>query len=418
MLLRSTIASTFAFLLTIASLHAADFAKTDWPHWRGPNNNNVAVEGQTPPTNFGPSSNVLWKTPIPGRGHSTPTIVGDKIFLATADEDRKIQGVIAFDRKTGKQAWIKEISRGGFPPVHPKNTYASGTIAASPDQLFITFHHDDLLTLASLDHSGKPLWSIEAGPYAPRVYEYGYAPSPLLYKNMVIIAADYEKGGYLAAFDQKTGKQVWKTQRPNFLSFSSPIVCNVAGKDQLVISGCERVSSYDPNTGKELWSTPGTTMATCGTVVWNDDTIFASGGYPKPQTIAVKADGSNQVLWSNPQKCYEQSMLAHNGYIYAFTDNGILFCWRASDGKEMWKQRKAGPVSASPILVGDNIYATNELGQTWVFKASPDSYQEVAENKLGDESFASLVIADSKIYTRIAVQENGKRQEYLYCFGQ
>ncbi len=415
-LLRLTLMSAFLLLSSISL--AGDLAKTDWPNWRGPNHNNIAVDGQTPPTKFGPSTNVVWKAPVPGRGHSSPTIVGNKIFLTTADEERKIQGVIAFDRKTGKQIWIKEISRGGFAPTHTKNTYASPTVAASDDQIFITFHHDDKLTLASLDHNGKPLWSIEAGPYAPRVYEYGYAPSPLLYQNMVIIAADYEFGGYLAAFDQKTGKQVWKTPRPKFLSFSSPIVANVAGRDQLLISGCEMVASYDPKTGKELWSTPGTTMATCGTIVWNDGVVFASGGYPKAQTLAVKADGSGEVLWTNPQKCYEQSMLAVDGYLYAFNDNGIFFCWRASDGEEMWKQRLSGPVSASPILVGDTIFATNEKGQTWVMKATPQGYQEIAQNQLGDEAFASLVVADSKIYARVAEKENGKRQEYLYCFGQ
>lgn len=417
-LLPMTLTSLLLLFIFCSNLNAAEFAPTDWPNWRGPTNNNVAAPRQTPPTTFGPTTNVLWKAPVPGRGHSTPTIVGDSIFLATADEERQIQGVIAFDKTNGKQLWIKEVSRGGFPPTHPKNTHASVTLAASPTQVFVTFHHHDKLTLASYDHDGKPLWSVDAGPYAPRIYEYGYAPSPLLYKDLVIIAADYETGGYLAGFNQTTGAQVWKTPRPRMLSFSSPIVANIASKDQLLISGCEMVASYDPLTGKEIWSTPGTTMATCGTLVWDNGIVFASGGYPKAQTLAVKGDGSGQVLWSNPQKCYEQSMLAVDGYVYAVNDNGIAFCWRGSDGQEMWKQRLAGPISASPILVNDTIYATNEAGQTWVYKASPQGYQEVAQNKLGDEAFASLVIADSKIYARIAVRESGKRQEYLYAFGK
>ncbi len=418
--MRILFAGLLSLLLSQSALqtNAADFSPNDWPNWRGPNHNNIAQAGQTPPVEFGPQTNLLWKTPIVGRGHSTPTIVGDRIFLATADEAQQVQGVVAFDKKTGKQLWIREVSRGGFPNIHNKNTHASCTIASNGNELFVVFHHHDKLTLASLDHNGKPLWSIDAGPFTPKVYEYGYAPSPVLYNNLVIIAADYDLGGYLAGFDQKTGKPAWKTPRPEKLSFSSPIIANLAGKDQLLISGCELVASYNPANGKELWSTNATTMATCGTIVWEGDTIFASGGYPKPETVCLKADGSNQILWTNNQKCYEQSMLVHDGYLYGFTDQGIMFCWRSSDGKEMWKQRLGGPVSASPILAGGNIYATNEKGQTWVFKASPDSYQELAQNQLGDESFASIVITDNKLYTRVAVRENGTRQEYLCCFGK
>lgn len=406
-----------ALLLSALPLHAADLAPTDWGQWRGPNGNNVAVDGQTPPTEFGPRKNVVWKIAVPGRGHSTPTIVGDRIFLATADEQNQIQGVICYDRKTGKQLWIQQISQGGFPKTHPKNTHATCTINCDGEQLFVCFHHHDKLTLASLSIDGKPLWSIDAGPYAPRQYEYGYAPSPVLYQNSVIISADYEGGGYIAAFDQNSGRKVWNTPRPRKLSFSSPIIANIAGRDQLLISGCERVSSFNPANGKENWSVQGTTMATCGTMVWDGDTVFASGGYPKPQTIAVKADGSRQVLWTNNVKCYEQSMIAHNGYLYGFSDNGIMFCWRGSDGEEMWKARMKGPVSASPILVNDTIYATNETGQTWVFKASPQGYREVARNQLGEEAFASLVIVDHQIFARVAEREGGRRQEYLYCFG-
>lgn len=401
------------WLLTCPTLLLAG----DWPHWRGPLNNGVAEEQPTPPTTFDDTTNVIYKAPIPGRGHSSPVIVGDSIYLATADEAGQRQFVLALERTTGKRKWITEISRGGFPKTHPKNTHASPTVACDGERLFITFHHDAKITLAAVDLGGKIEWKKDIGAFNPKIYEYGYAPSPLIYNETVIVAADYEKGGFLAAFDGKSGDETWRTPRPKKLSFSSPIVANVAGKDQLLISGCEMVASYDPADGKPLWSTPGTTMATCGTMVWEGDLVFASGGYPKPETICVNAR-TGRTVWTNNQKCYEQSMLVHNGHLYAFTDKGIAYCWRCEDGKEMWKQRLAGPVSASPLLVGDTIFAPNEAGAVFVFKADPSAFRPVAENQLGNSAFASPVAVDGKLYTRVGIGERSSRKEFLYCIGE
>ena len=159
-----------------------------------------------------------------------------------------------------------------------------------------------------------------------------------------------------------------------------------------MMSGQQVVAAYDPASGKPLWQAEGTTYATCGTMVWSGDIALASGGYPKAETIAVRADGSGQVLWKNPQKCYEQSMIvvADKGedYLYALTDNGVAFCWRVSDGKEMWKERLRGPVSASPIVAGNNIYWANEAGTMYVFVADPSKFNLIAENHVGEESMA------------------------------
>src|SRR5690606_31618198 len=114
----------------------------------------------------------------------------------------------------------------------------------------------------------------------------------------------------------------------------------------LLLSGQLKISAYDPQTGKPLWVSEGPSKATCGTLVWEDNLVFASGGYPESQTMAVKADGSGEVVWTNREKCYEQSMVVYNGYLYAFNDNGIALCWNAKTGEEMWKNRLGGPVSA------------------------------------------------------------------------
>lgn len=387
----------------------------DWLTWRGPHANGVAAAGQSPPTRWTETENVAWKAAVPGRGHASPTVVGNRVVLATADDQRQTQSVVAFDRRSGQLLWNTTVSRGAFPrKIHRKNTHASGTVVSDGERLFAAFYRNDSIELTALTLDGKQLWQQPVGRFLPRQYEYGYAPSPTIYKGSVIVAADYEGGGHLTAFDRQTGERRWQTPRPKKLSFSSPVVATVAGRDQLLISGCEIVASYDPNTGKPLWSTPGTTMATCGTMIWEDDLVFASGGYPKPETICVRADGSGQVVWKNNQKCYEQSMLVHDGYVYAVNDGGIAYCWRARDGQQMWQSRLSGPISSSPVLAGGNIYIANERGTTYVFRADPRSFELVAQNQLGREAFASPAICDNQIFLRVA---GAGRQEMLYCLG-
>ncbi|MDB5339091.1 MAG: outer rane biosis protein BamB [Planctomycetaceae bacterium] len=391
--------------------------KTDWPWWRGPHRNGLG-DDQPVPTKLSDKDNVVWKTPVPGRGHSSPTVVGDRVYLTTADVKQQIHYVLAFDRATGKQLWQTEVNRGGFPERnHPKNTEASPTVASDGERLFATFYNHETVQAVALDFSGEILWKEAAGPFHPTSFQYGYAPSPLIYRNSVIISGEYDGESFLSGFDRRKGKRLWKADRPHSISFSSPVVASIGSKDQLLLSGSQKVASFDPASGKQLWSTPGTTAATCGTMVWDDGIVFASGGYPKAETIAVKADGSGKVLWKNNQKCYEQSMLAYQGHLYALTDNGVVFCWQGSDGKEMWKQRLQGPVSASPVLAGGHIYQANEMGTLYVFKPNPEKFDLVAENKVGDDSFPSPAICGGQIFLRVGDRSGGERQEYLYCFG-
>jgi hypothetical protein len=145
--------------------------------------------------------------------------------------------------------------------------------------------------------------------------------------------------------------------------------------------------------------------------------VYASGGYPKKETVAVRADGSGTILWTNTVKCYEQSMLIHEGHLYAVDDGGVAYCWHAKSGREMWRSRLRGPVSASPILVGDTIYASNEKGTTFVFKADPSSFKAVGQNQLGTVSFATPTVVDNRIYLRVADGQGGNTKETLYAIG-
>jgi len=409
----------FRLVLLLSLVLVSSAAQSaDWAQWRGPGHNNIAPQQESVPKEWSESTNVRWKTNVPGRGHSSPVVVGDLVVLTSADERNQAQAVIAFDRRTGKQEWLTPISRGGFPKIHIKNTHASPTIAFADGLFYATFCHHGKVEAVAVDTAGEVAWRKDVGPFRPKAYEYGYAASPTIYGNTLIVTGSCDTSAWMKALDLKTGRQRWQQKRPEVLNWASPIVADVAGRRQLLISGGYMIAGYNPDTGKEAWKAACLTMATCGTCVWTDGMVIASGGFPDPQTAAVAADGSGRVLWTNKVKCYEQSMLLHDDYLYALADNGVAYCWHAKSGKEQWKNRLSGPVSASPLLVGDNIYAANERGTMYVFKASPNGFQAVAKNQLGNESFATPAVADNVLYLRVAHGRRNQRQERLYAIAE
>jgi outer membrane protein assembly factor BamB len=388
-------------------------AATQWWTWRGPNGNNVAAEGTSALTTYD-KSRIVWAAPVPGRGHSSPIIARGTIYLTTADKEAGTQSVLAYSQSDGKLLWNQTVHRGGIPAEnHPKNTEASSTVAFDGERLFCAFYNSSAIWLTTYSPDGKQLWQQSIGQYNPQAYKYGYAASPAIYKDTVIVVGDWEGESFLAAHDRATGNRVWKVPRKNRMSFSSPIVANVAGRDQLLLSGGESIDSYDPANGQPLWSAATLAMATCGTLIWEGDLVFGSGGYPKSETACVRADGSGQVVWSNPQKCYEQSMLVSGGYVYAVTDAGVAHCWRASDGEVMWRERFGGDYSSSPVLVGDTIHVFNEQGQGFAFKANPERYESVGGGKIADDVFPTPSIVGDHLYMRVGINRDGVRKEFL-----
>jgi outer membrane protein assembly factor BamB len=389
----------------------------DWPWWRGPLRNGIAPVRGSPPTTFNDRENVVWKTPVPGRGHSSPIVVGGQVLLTTADEQRETQSVLAFDRNTGALRWETIVGRGGFPSRnHQKNSEATPTLASDGERVFAVFFHHRAIHVTALDLSGRQQWTKNVGPFDPRMYEYGYAPSPVVNRDRVIVSAEYDGDSALTALQRTTGNVLWRTPRPRQISFSSPVVAWLGGRDQLLLSGGEKVVSYDPASGNRLWEAPGATAATCGTVVWQRDIVVASGGYPGSETVAIRGDGTGSVVWKNNQKCYEQSLLVYADHVYSFTDGGILYCWRLSDGQEMWRERLQGPVSSSPVLAGGNIYWANERGTWYVFRPNPQRFELIAQNQLGDEGFTSAAAVRDELYIRAASRQGASRQEFLYRF--
>ena len=399
------------------TVQASELSEYDWPWWRGPERNGISHPDQNPPLAWSDTENIAWKTPVPGKGHGSAIVVGDRVLLATADHDSEEQLVLCLNRSDGKEIWREVAHKGGFATKgNEKASLASATPACDGDRVFINFLNDGAVytTAMQLD-SGKQLWQTKISDY---VIHQGYGSSPAVYNDLVIVTADNKSGGTAAALNAATGDVVWERKRPVKPNYPSPIILNVAGRDQLFLTGCDLVTSLDPTSGKELWEIEGATTECVTTTVTDGTHIFTSGGYPDNHMSAVLADGSGTVAWRNKIRLYVPSMLVQDGNLYAVLDTGIATCRVAATGEELWKSRLAGTFTSSPVIVGDRIYATNDNGMTFVFGTSAEKFELLAKNKLGDNVYSTPVICNSRIYTRVAHEIDGNRQEFLYCISK
>jgi len=428
--MRTILLSVIAVILPVVASQAAEKAPSpiasnnapglsiaeDWPWWRGPGRNGIASPEQDPPLRWSERENVKWKSEIPGKGHGTPIVVGQQVLLATADEDRGEQSVLCYDRRTGKRLWQTVVHHGGVEVKgNKKASRASSSLACDGERLYINFLNSGAVYTTALSRNGKKLWQTKITDY---VVHQGYGSSPAVYGGLVLVSADNKGGGAVAALDSETGEIVWRRERPKTPNYASPILLHVAGRDQLLLTGCNLVTSLDPKTGEVIWEIEGATTECVTSTVADGDLVFTSGGYPKNHMSAVRADGSGEVVWENNTRVYVPSILANDGYLYAATDAGVASCWEAATGKVVWKGRLGGTFTASPVLVGERIYAINESGEAFVFKASPQEFELLAESKLGDEVYATPVVVGGELFLRVAEKKDGKRQEMLYCISK
>lgn len=407
-----------------------DEPRSEWSRWRGPTGNGIANASNDVPLTWSETENVVWKVKIAGRGHSSPVIAGGRVFLTSADEQQQMQSVICLDQQTGKQEWSQVINKGGLPAqIHDKNTHASPTVAITGDRILAVFLHHDAIHATCLDVNGKQIWQEKIGDYASK-HPFGYGSSPVAVGDLFIVSNENKIDSAIVALDVKSGEQRWRADRKlpagyksvNGLktSYSTPVVADIGGSLQMLISGGNRITSYNPETGEELWKCRASWDVTCGTMVWDEfsNSVIASGGYPTQETLAIKADGSGKQVWTTSVKCYEQSLIVVDGYVYGQAERGVIYCWHAADGSVQWRERFEGPESASPVAVGDHIFFTSEKGNTLVIKANPEKFEKVGVNHLGESAFASMAIDNDRIYARVAKKENGKLQEYLFCLGK
>lgn len=393
----------------------ASATSSDWPAWRGPTRDGHAAPGQNAPVKWSETENVLWRTPVRGKGHGSPTVAGDRIYLATADAAAQELLVLAFDRATGRAVWSTVVHRGPIESGNHKNSSAaSASVVSDGERLYINFLHAKAIFTTALDPAGKMLWQTRVADY--QVHQ-GFGASPLVHENVVIVAADTRAGGRVAGLDRLTGKILWSQERPKIPNYASPALFVLGGRPQAVLAGCNLVTSFDPLTGRKIWETAGSTEETVVTAASDGQRVFISGGYPRNHIAALAADGSGTVVWQSPTRLYVPTLLVRGGHLFGVLDTGVAFCWRADSGEEVWREKVDKDFYASPIMAGDRIYATSLRGVTSVFEATPGHFKLLAQNQLGDEAFASPAICGGHVYLRHA-RKGEPRQEFLWCIGE
>lgn len=384
----------------------------DWPWWRGPNLNNHMPANQNPPTKWSEKENVLWRVELPGRGHGTPCIVGQRIFLGGGDAKQQKIWIQCLDRTSGKTLWQTDIYQGAFPKTHGDNSPASATVACDGQRVYLPYQTSEAICLAALDLDGKPVWNKTLGKYWSIQ---GYSASAVLYKSAVIVPVDGNTGNVLVATHRKTGEVVWRVNRPDGESYSSAAIADLAGRRQLVIVGGFKTRSYDPENGKLLWECDGPADRCTATAVCGENMVFATSGYPQKNLLAIRADGSgnvtaSHVAWKVEKKIpYVPTPLLHEGLLYALSDQGLLRCYEAQTGKIVWEHDLKAPFYSSPVLAGGKLFAFDRRGKSYVMKAGRE-FELLSTNALPDGAFATPVILGGKIYVRTLKE--------LYCLGE
>jgi outer membrane protein assembly factor BamB len=377
-----------------------------WPRWRGPSGQGH-VAGTNYVDSWSDTTNVRWKVPVPGRGHSSPVVWKDHIFLTTARNDGAKVSLLAFRRSDGRLLWETQAPASGIEHVYQKNSHASSTPATDGRRVYASFGTHGL---AAFDFNGRLLWHRKLGDI--RNY-HGSAGSPVLYKDRVFIYQDHDGdgtlGSFVAAFDAATGSPIWKKDRSETVGWGTPIVIDAGDRDELIVSSQRKVYAYAPDTGAELWSVRGNTFEVIPTPVVGHGLVFCSSGRAGP-TLAIRPGGSGDVTathvqWSSPRGSpFVPSAIIHGDLLYMINDmQSILTVLEAKTGKAVYQERLGEAVregfSSSPIAVGDKLFFTNDRGQTFVVQAGP-TFKLLRVNDLSAQVLASPALVGGTWYWR------------------
>ena len=439
-----TALSIIVTVLAVNGLHAEN-----WPGWRGPGGRSVSSESSFPVS--WDATNVRWKTPIPGRGHSSPIVWGDRVFLTTSIEGDVVAGrekkpehkfggevfihpdmvshdrkqtmkVIGLDAKSGKVLW-QHIAYEG--PVadgrHRKGSFASATPVTDGRHVFVFFGTEGLYAY-SVDGALK--WKKDLGEI--RTLGLGYATSPLLSGDLVIVQCDEDNGekSFIAAFDKATGKEAWRQSRKVQSSWATPVLADVGGRAELITAGSEFTIAYDPQTGRELWRTKGVGSNAIPSPVYGDGIVYVTAGYPTKSVLAIRhgrpatagsnnAGASAEILWTRARgTAYVTSPILVGDSLYISTDRGVLTNLDAKTGEARYEGgRVPVPASftASMVAFGDKILQASEDGDVFVIQAGP-THKVIATNHLGEPILASPALSNGVIYIR--------GEQHLYAIGK
>jgi outer membrane protein assembly factor BamB len=394
-----------------ALLLTATATAGEWPGWRGPRGDGTSDEADVP-IHWSKTENIRWKVAIPGKGHSSPIVWGDRIFVTTCVEKEQKRELLCLERRDGKVLWERVVLTAKLEPKHGLNSYASSTPATDGRHVWVSFLDFPNMVVACYDMEGRQVWRHSPGEFHSR---HGFCSPPILYKDMVILNGDQDGDGYLVALDKATGAERWRASRPNHTrSYCPPLLIEAAGKKQLVFSGSKCVASYDPDTGKEIWMIDGPTEQFVASLVYLDGLLFLTAGFPEYHILAIRPDGHGNVTkthiaWRDTRgAAYVPSPIAQDKYFFLVSDGGVASCLDAKTGKRLWMERLGRHHSGSPVAAGGHLYFVDDAGTTFVLKGS-SQFDIVSRNELGEECYASPAVAHGQIFLR--------GLHHLYCIG-
>jgi outer membrane protein assembly factor BamB len=414
-----------------------------WPQWRGSDGSGVAG-AKAPPAEWSATKNVRWKTPIPGRGHSSPVVWGGRVFLTSAVEGEVVPGakavkhvsdgqeflhpdavgadrkhsllVLALDAATGKLLWQRSAFEGTpRDSRHRKASFASPTPATDGERVYAYFGSEGLY---AYDFEGQLVWKVDLGIIGSMGV--GTGTSPLIWNGLVIVLCDEDEGkhSFIVALDARTGKERWRAKRDVQVNWSTPLLVQAAGRTELVTGGSEAVIAYDPATGKELWRAKGLGSNAVPSPVASGDLVVVSTGYPNKLAMALRAGGTGdisdtpRVAWTYAKgTAYVPSPIVYGDQLYLVTDKGLLTALDMRSGKVLYEGGRV-PVpatfTASPIAFDGKLLLLSEDGDGFLIKAGP-THEVLRTNALGEPIHASPAVADGRLFIRA--------QNHLYCIG-
>ena len=401
----------------------------NWPNWRGPSGDGISLEKGIP-VKWSPTENIAWRVAIPGKGHSSPVVWGNKVFLTTCLPEKEQRLLLCLDQRTGKKLWQKVVLNSPLETIHPLNSRASSTPATDGQHVFVTFMKADdrkipapnvgtqrLITpgkiiVAAYDLDGEQKWKINVGDF---ISAHGFNTCPVLFEDLVIINGDHDGDAYLVALERKTGRERWRIERENKTrSYATPIIREIGGRTQMILSGSLCVASYDPHNGKRHWIVDGPTEQFVASMVYNGEYVFVTAGYPERHILAIRPDGSGNVTdthvaWrTNRGAAYVPSPIFAGPYLLVVADSGIASCLNAKTGKRHWMERLPGGHSPSTVSADGLVYFTSDRGVTTIVRPGK-MFNIIARNELEEQISASPAISQGQIFLRT--------HQHLYCIG-
>jgi outer membrane protein assembly factor BamB len=425
----------FCFFVLLCINSVAD--AQNWPCWRGPNGDGTSIETSIP-ASWDSVTNVVWKTPVPGLGHSCPVIWNNYVFVTTASNNSSNESlkvglygdideandsvqhefrVYCLDKTSGKIIW-ERVAHKGIPRSkrHTKASQANCTPATDGKYLVVHFGSEGLFCY---DFKGNLIWKKEMGlltpgPYSDPGVEWGYASSPIIFKDRIIVQCDIPKTPYIAALDLATGKEIWKTSRGDEVStWCTPAIYSKEGKNLVIANGFTHICGYDFETGREIWRLGNGGDAPAPAPVIANDLIYLNSAHGKYSpifavrpnatgdiTLAPDSTKNKFIAWSIKRGgAYMQTPLIYRGYLYNLQVNGQLTCFDALTGEVKYKESLKEPFTASGIAADGKIYFSSEEGNIYVLKAGP-VFQLLAKNALKDICMATPAISGNVIFFR------------------